>query len=131
MDRARNHCQRLQAVSPNVPVEDRLALDAIAAELMAIDDLQTIVSCTTHMTNIIGDVLVISKLDGNHMQLSEIICKPLEEIQTVLNMFQRDMEAKQILSQLLIDESWTDAQHSWALIDCARFKQILINLLNK
>lgn len=131
MDQTQRHCEDLQALALRLTVEDRTEINRITSTLRTSEDLQTIISCTTHMSNIIGDVLVVSKLDGNHMQLSETICKPLEEIEGVMRMFQRDMEAKKISHALSIDESWANAHHAWAMIDCARFKQILINLINK
>lgn len=131
LQRAASYCQRLQTLSTELSANDRAIVDGIRNELLSTDDLHTIVNCTTHMTKIIGDVLLISKIEGDHMQLNESVCKPLEEIESVLRMFQRDMEAKNLSKLLRVDESWQEANRAWVLLDAARFKQILINLLNK
>lgn len=123
--------QLLLSLVQDLPKGKADAAKALVNDLGSQDDLETIIQCTMHMKNVIGDVLLISKIDGDHMQLNLSACQPLEQVKAVTNMFHREMEIKAIKCSLQTDPSWSSADIAWGTIDAGRFKQILINLLNK
>ena len=131
IDQARQQSDRLYEIADKLPLAQRAEVLSVAKEIQKTEDLQTVISCSNHMKNIIGDVLMVSKLDGAHLQLNETLCKPLDLVEAVLKMFRREMEVKQIAAHLFLEPSWHDVGLVYGYLDCARFSQIMINLINK
>ncbi|KAL5375637.1 hypothetical protein PMIN06_010523 [Paraphaeosphaeria minitans] len=92
-----------------------------------IDNLQTIVSCSLHQKRIIDDVLTLSKLDSNLLQISPMLVQPSSVVSGAMKMFDVECSQMQISLEFKEDESLKDFE--WVMLDPSRMLQVLINLL--
>jgi hypothetical protein len=106
------------AVNSSVPHEDISS---------CIDALQTIVSCSTHATRIIDDVLTLSKLDSNLILITPIRVQPTAVVHEAIRMFMIECQQTGIQLEFIKDESIKDFE--WVMLDPSRLLQVLINLL--
>jgi signal transduction histidine kinase len=93
----------------------------------SIDALQTIVSCSLHQKRVIDDVLTLSKLDSDLIQITPVRVQPVVVVSDALKMF--DVECRQMDIRLDLKEDETFKGFEWAMLDPSRLLQVLINLL--
>ena len=109
----------LQAVF--VPLEADLKED--------IDAVETILLSSRHQKRIADDVLHISKIAGNLVQLVAADWQPEATLRNTLKMFQLESAAKSISLTYEIDPSFAVAG-STVVGDEGRFTQVVVNLLS-
>lgn len=95
--------------------------------LTCIDNLQTIVSCSLHQKRVIDDVLTLSKLDSNLLQISPMLVQPSLVVSGAMKMF--DVECSQMQINLEFKEDGSLKDFEWVMLDPSRMLQVLINLL--
>ncbi|KAG9838405.1 putative histidine kinase HHK19p, partial [Aureobasidium melanogenum] len=95
-----------------------------------IDAVNTILSCSEHMTNIITDTLTLSKLDSNLLRISPSTVRSVSILEDIQKMF--EVEAKRLGVNLstIVDLSLAAQDAEWMAIDTGRVMQILINLVS-
>ncbi|KAH0260520.1 putative histidine kinase HHK19p, partial [Aureobasidium melanogenum] len=95
-----------------------------------IESVNTILSCSEHMTNIITDTLTPSKLDANLLRISPSAVRSVCILQDIQKMF--EVEAKRLSVNLstIVDSSLAAQNAEWMAIDTGRVMQILINLVS-
>ncbi|KAJ4291649.1 hypothetical protein N0V90_009544 [Kalmusia sp. IMI 367209] len=92
-----------------------------------IDNLQTIVTCSLHQKRIIDDVLTLSKLDSNLLQITPMCVQPALVVSEAIKMF--DVECSQVRISLDFKEDESLKEFAWVMLDPSRLLQVLINLL--
>jgi signal transduction histidine kinase len=93
----------------------------------SIDALQTIVSCSLHSKRVLDDVLTLSKLDSDLIQITPVRVQPNVVISDALKLFMVECQQTDIQLDLIQDE--TIKEFEWVMLDPSRLLQILINLL--
>lgn len=88
--------------------------------------LNTINQSSKVLTNVINDILDISKIESGNLVLESVEFNAKEEFQTLFFLFEQDAKEKDVILLNDIDESIPDYLHS----DILRLKQILSNLLS-
>lgn len=97
---------------------------------MALEGLQTIVSCCAHQKCIIDDVLTLSKLDSNLVTITPVAVEPYQVMVEVLKMFEMDAVNADVDLAMEVDQSIEYSNVHWLMLDPSRIKQILLNLLS-
>lgn len=97
---------------------------------LAIDGLQTIVSCCAHQKCIIDDVLTLSKLDSNLVSITPVATEPSQVMHEVVKMFEMDAQNADVQLSTNVDKSLNMFNIKWLMFDPSRVKQILINLMS-
>ncbi|RDI88308.1 hypothetical protein Vi05172_g2034 [Venturia inaequalis] len=95
----------------------------------SLDAAQTIVNCVNHQRSIVDDVLTFSKLDANLLSLSPVIVDPVKVINEALRLFEGEMRSAGIKWTIYRATSLKDLNADWVLLDPARIRQIIINLV--
>lgn len=90
---------------------------------------ETISYCTQHIRNIVGDVLILSKLDSRLVEISPEPCNPREVIQNALKIFNAEVRASGVTMVFQEDPSFEELHVEWLLLDSHRMLQVLINLV--
>ncbi|THZ70675.1 hypothetical protein D6C84_10401 [Aureobasidium pullulans] len=103
-----------------------LAPEDVATILSA---AQTIALCIHHQKNIVNDVLELSKLDSNLMELSFESSRPLDFLERNLQMFSADLMAAKIESLVQLLPSYQETLVGAVLMDSSKMTQVLVNLL--
>ena len=104
--------------------EDRL--DSLVRNM--VDTVETIVSCTTHQKRITDDILSLSKLDSNLLEICPSIWKVDNFLQQIESTFK--IEAAQVGVQLEVisDSSLQELGVDWVEADSGRLLQVIVNL---
>lgn len=89
----------------------------------------TISLCANHQKRIVDDVLTLSRLDSRMIEVTPVIAKPVEVIETSLKMFDAELASTNIKAEFRVDQSYHDMKIELARFDPARLQQVLINLL--
>ena len=90
---------------------------------------QTILFCTEHLKRIVDDVLTLSKINSNLLQITPTAVQPKSSVLQALNMFDREMRTSAIEVDFQVDESVPGLGVDWAYLDQLRVLQILVNLV--
>lgn len=112
--------------APDIVTRSRL----LAEVELALDGLKTIVSCCAHQKCIIDDVLTLSKLDSNLVNITPVPVEPVQIMLEVLKMFEIDALNADVELTMSLDSSIEQHKIEWLMLDPSRIKQILINLLS-
>ncbi|KAH0337852.1 putative histidine kinase HHK19p, partial [Aureobasidium melanogenum] len=94
------------------------------------DAINTILSCSEHMTNIITDTLTLSKLDANLLRISPSAVRSVSMIQDIRKMFEVETKRLDVNFSTIVDSSLAAQDAEWMAIDSGRVMQILINLVS-
>ncbi|KAI5206765.1 hypothetical protein E4T39_02303 [Aureobasidium subglaciale] len=94
-----------------------------------IDSISTIISCSQHQKRIVDDILVLSKLDSNLLQIIPTAVKVSTMLHDVEKMFEAEAERCEVQLITQADESLKQLDVDWAMLDPGRVQQVLINLL--
>ncbi|KAF2663463.1 hypothetical protein BT63DRAFT_484198 [Microthyrium microscopicum] len=97
--------------------------------LSCLEALQTIVSCSMHQKRIIDDVLTLSKLDSNLIQISPMKVKPAIVVADAVRMCELECSKEEIELRFREDQSLSSNGAEWVFMDPSRLLQILLNLL--
>ncbi|OCK94028.1 uncharacterized protein K441DRAFT_563771 [Cenococcum geophilum 1.58] len=107
------------------------------AEILAHGDVQedivdaanTIILCAQHQKRIVDDILTLSKLDSNLLEVSPEIVQPIALIQRAVRMYEAELQSADIEINVSIDPPYEDLSIDAVLVDPSRVLQVLINLL--
>jgi CheY-like chemotaxis protein len=94
-----------------------------------VDTVETIVSCTTHQKRITDDILSLSKLDSNLLEIWPSLWKIDDFLQQIESTFK--IEAAQVGVQLEVisDPSLQELEVDWVEADSGRLLQVIVNLV--
>lgn len=95
----------------------------------AIQAADTIAYCALHQKRIVDDILTLSKLDSNLLEVFPQPVEPIDLVETALKMFAAELKQVGINLQLDVDQSMRDLQVHWLLFDSSRLLQVLVNLM--
>lgn len=98
---------------------------AISSCAEAID---TILYCARHQTQIIDDVLTVSKLDSDLLSIAPTVSTPISIVKQVEKMYANQIRASNISISIEVSSTYKDYA-SGLMIDPSRILQILINLM--
>lgn len=105
-----------------------MALDQDVVEDI-VDAAQTIILCAQHQKRIVDDILTLSKLDANLLEISPDKVRLPILVEKALKMYEAELERADIEAQLCIEPTYNDLQVEWILLDPSRLLQVIINLL--
>jgi signal transduction histidine kinase len=94
----------------------------------ALDAAHTILYCVDHQKRIVDDVLTLSKLDADLLEIMPIRVQPMKTIRQALKIFDRELKASDIRMSIQEDPSLQEFGIDWVMLDPNRFLQILINM---
>ncbi|MEA3498293.1 MAG: ATP-binding protein, partial [Campylobacterota bacterium] len=120
----------------NISHEIRTPLNAIMGfiDLLKEDEqnkdkikyLKTIDKSSHNLLEIINDILDFSKIENNKIELEYIDNNPLDEFESIVELFKARVKEKNIVFKVNIDKNLPDYISS----DSLRIKQVVINLLS-
>lgn len=93
------------------------------------DATETIVLCAQHQKRIIDDVLTLSKLDSDLLDITPVDVQPVSTIRASLKMFDVEVQNGDIDFKFQLLPSYTDLVIDWVKLDPSRLLQVLINLV--
>ncbi|GAB7351229.1 hypothetical protein MBLNU459_g1662t2 [Dothideomycetes sp. NU459] len=98
-------------------------------ELIAssVEAVQTITACSAHQKRIVDDLLTLSKLDSNLLQINHSAVRVRSVIYDVYRMFKT--EAQRVGVTITVREDESIQGIDWVALDSGRVQQILINLV--
>lgn len=108
---------------PNIREEVETLLES------CLDAANTINLCASHQKRIVDDILTLSKLDSNLLNVTPVDEQPIRVIQRTLKMFEAELVANDIEFEFSVDKSFEDYGIKWARLDPSRLRQVLINLM--
>ncbi|SMQ45798.1 unnamed protein product [Zymoseptoria tritici ST99CH_3D7] len=123
----RNPLSAMIHCTEDIITELRKRGDASLSE--ALEAAQTISHCTQHIKNIVDDVLILSKLDSDLIQVYPKPTLPRQAIETAVKIFKGELRASSV--DLTVEED-TSMEHfgvEWLLLDSNRALQVLFNLI--
>jgi signal transduction histidine kinase len=94
----------------------------------AIEAAGTITLCAQHQRRIVDDVLVLSKVDAQLIEIHPVEVQPRLLIENAIKMFAAELAANQASMRLEIEQSFSDLAVDWVRLDPGRLLQIFINL---
>ncbi|OCL05665.1 hypothetical protein AOQ84DRAFT_93812 [Glonium stellatum] len=111
--------------------------DAHDAEILGYDDVQediadaakTIILCAQHQKRIVDDILTLSKLDSNLLEVSPEKVQPVVLVQRAVKMYEAELQSADIDVNVSVDPSYESLSIDTVLVDPSRVLQVLINLL--
>jgi CheY-like chemotaxis protein len=83
----------------------------------------------THLCRIVDDILVLSKLDSNLLQIAPSAVKVTSLLHDVEKMFEAEAQRCNVRIEAQAHDSLSELQVSYAMLDSGRVQQVLINLL--
>lgn len=95
----------------------------------AIDAAQTIMHCIEYQKHIVEDVLMLSKLEADMLELAPVSMRPMVVVHHAMNIFDREFKTLGIDTSVIEDSALADHGLDWAVLDSRKFLQILMNLL--
>ncbi|KAI4836100.1 hypothetical protein E4T44_08450 [Aureobasidium sp. EXF-8845] len=94
-----------------------------------VESVSTIMSCSQHEKRIVDDILVLSKLDSNLLQIVSSAVNVTGLLHDVEKMFEAEAQRCDVRLKTEAHDSLTQLQVSYAILDPGRVQQVLINLL--
>ncbi|KAH0044499.1 putative histidine kinase HHK19p, partial [Aureobasidium melanogenum] len=91
--------------------------------------VDTIISCSMHQRKIADDILSLSKLDSNLLQVAPITVRATEMLNNVANIFAVQAERVGVKLQTQLDKSLSELNIDWVVADSGRIGQVLVNLI--
>lgn len=81
------------------------------------------------MQKVVDDILTLSKLDSDLLQITPVLAQPLDVIRQALNIFDRQARQSGIQLTFKPSSSIVDLNVAWVWLDPNRVLQVLMNLL--
>ncbi|ERF75062.1 hypothetical protein EPUS_04844 [Endocarpon pusillum Z07020] len=100
-------------------------LDSIKS---CIEAAQTISLCAQHQKRIVDDVLVLSKMDANMIEITPLETNPQKLLKSGLGIFASELRANDTQMEFRVEESYEKLGVEWVRLDPSRLLQVLINL---
>jgi CheY-like chemotaxis protein/anti-sigma regulatory factor (Ser/Thr protein kinase) len=94
-----------------------------------VDAVETILSCSMHQKRVTDDILSLSKLDSNLLQVAPSTVRATEMLDNVSNFFAVEAGRENIVLQTQLDVSLKECNIEWVVIDPGRVTQVLVNLV--
>lgn len=94
-----------------------------------IESATTIALCVQHQKSIVDDILTVSKLDSNLLELAPTACQPINVARGVMKMFESELIAKKIDFSFVVNPEYEQMGIDWVSMDPSRVSQVLINLM--
>jgi signal transduction histidine kinase len=94
-----------------------------------VDAVDTILSCSMHQKRVTDDILSLSKLDSNLLQVSPSTVRATEMLDNVSNFFAVEAGREKIILQTRLDDSLNECNIEWVVVDPGRITQVLVNLV--
>jgi len=95
----------------------------------SLDAVNTITSCSSHQKRIVDDILVLSKLDSNLLQISPSSVFATDMLRDAQKMFEVEAQRAGVTIKTIADPSLEALGVRYAQLDPGRALQILINLV--
>jgi signal transduction histidine kinase len=95
----------------------------------AIEAADTIIYCAMYQKRIIGDILILSRLDSNLLLVSPEAAQPIQLVRSTLKMFEVELKRAEIKLDFIEEKSLETLQVHWVSLDTSRILQVLINLI--
>lgn len=96
----------------------------------AVDAANTIVYCATHQKRIVDDILTLSRLDSDLLQLSPEAVEPRKIFQDALKIFEAELRSAELDFVFQEETSLNDLRVEWILLDPIRLLQVFIDLMS-
>ncbi|KAI4858322.1 hypothetical protein E4T45_00164 [Aureobasidium sp. EXF-8846] len=94
-----------------------------------IDAVETILSCSMHQKRVTDDILSLSKLDSNLLQVSPSTVRATEMLDNMSNFFAVEAGREKIILETQLDDSLKQCNIEWVVVDPGRITQVLVNLV--
>jgi signal transduction histidine kinase/FixJ family two-component response regulator len=94
-----------------------------------IDAVETILSCSMHQKRVTDDILSLSKLDSNLLQVAPSTVRATEMLDNVSNFFAVEAGREKIVLRTQMDDSLKECNVEWVVVDPGRVTQVLVNLV--
>ncbi|KIV99786.1 uncharacterized protein PV09_08592 [Verruconis gallopava] len=94
-----------------------------------LESARIIMYCIEHQKRIIDDVLTLSKLDADLLEVALVPVQLRKVIRTALHIFDRELSESNIKLNIIEDTSLDNLDVSFVQLDPNRFLQIIINLV--
>lgn len=94
-----------------------------------VDAVETILSCSMHQKRVTDDILSLSKLDSNLLQVSPSTVRATEMLDNVSNFFAVEAGREKIVLETQLDASLEACNIEWVVVDPGRITQVLVNLV--
>lgn len=94
-----------------------------------VDAVETILSCSMHQKRVTDDILSLSKLDSNLLQVSPSTVRATEMLDNVSNFFAVEAGREKIVLETQLDDSLKACNIEWVVVDPGRITQVLVNLV--
>lgn len=91
--------------------------------------VDTIISCSMHQKRVTDDILSLSKLDSNLLQVAPTTVRATEMLNSVANIFAVEAERVGVKLQTQLDKSLSELNIDWVVADSGRISQVLVNLV--
>lgn len=90
---------------------------------------QTISECASHQKRIVDDILTLSKIDADILNITPSDVQPEALVRQTMRMFKNELRDADIKMDLQIQDSFRNCNVDWVKLDPTRIQQILVNLL--
>ncbi|KAL2353327.1 hypothetical protein BJ546DRAFT_1027251 [Cryomyces antarcticus] len=94
-----------------------------------VDSAETIAYCSLHQKRIVDDILTLSRLDSDLLEVSPVPVQPTQLVDHALKMFEIELKKADVKLTLIKDQALQDLKVHWLMFDPNRVGQILINLV--
>ncbi|THX48521.1 hypothetical protein D6D06_09049 [Aureobasidium pullulans] len=91
--------------------------------------VETILSCAMHQRRVTDDILSLSKLDSNLLQVSPSTVRAADILDNVFKIFIVEARRTGVVLQTRLDSSLTEHDIDWVTVDPGRVTQVLVNLV--
>ncbi|KAF2436987.1 hypothetical protein EJ08DRAFT_655137 [Tothia fuscella] len=130
MDTISSYCNSERPDAANMISTQEAKHDSRVGLASALDSAQTILYCVNHQKRIVDDVLTLSKLDADLLDIAPVPTKITVVIRDALKMFDRELKAAAVQLSIIEDISLAENTIDYIMLDPNRFLQVLINLVN-
>ena len=90
------------------------------------DYLQTIHTSGKHLLSLINDILDLSKIEADRLEVEQVRCSPHEILSEIVSV----LRVKALEKDLTLDYHWNSGVPETICTDPARFRQLLMNLVS-
>lgn len=110
-------------------VEADLSSSARGAVQQGLEAAETISYCGQHQKRIIDDILTLSKLDSDLLNITPVVANPANVAREALKIFEAQFRALGVTSQLNLSQEYKRLKIENAMFDPNRIIQVLVNLI--
>lgn len=93
------------------------------------DSVDTIIACTTHQKRITDDILSLSKLDANLLEICSASFSVDSLLKQLRSTFASEAQQARVSFTILLDPSVDALKVEWVRADSGRIMQVLVNLI--